>query len=72
MLYYRKITGGLKVMPIKFSGSKLYSIKELEKILPITPLTIRAYIRKGKIRGRKIGVNWYVAKEDLEVFLKGR
>ncbi len=59
-------------MPIKFSGSKLYSIKELEKILPITPLTIRAYIRKGKIRGRKIGVNWYVAKEDLEVFLKGR
>ncbi|MBA7481960.1 hypothetical protein ES707_17440 [subsurface metagenome] len=59
-------------MPIKFSGSELYSIKELEKILPITPLTIRAYIRKGKIRGRKIGVNWYVAKEDLEVFLKGR
>ncbi len=59
-------------MPIKFSGSELYSIKELEKILPITPLTIRAYIRKGKIKGRKIGVNWYVAKEDLEVFLKGR
>ena len=59
-------------MPIKFSGSKLYSIKELEKILPITPLTIRAYIRKGKIKGRKIGVNWYVTKEDLEVFLKGR
>ncbi len=59
-------------MPIKFSGSELYSIKELEKILPITPLTIRAYIRKGKIKGRKIGVNWYVTKEDLEVFLKGR
>jgi len=59
-------------VPIKFSGSELYSIKELEKILPITPLTIRAYIRKGKIKGRKIGVNWYVTKEDLEVFLKGR
>jgi hypothetical protein len=67
-----KIIRGSKIVPIKFSGSKLYSIKELEKILPITPLTIRAYIRKGKIRGRKIGVNWYVAKEDLEVFLKGR
>lgn len=59
-------------MPIKFSGSKLYSIRDLEKILPITPLTIRKYIREGKIKGRKIGVNWYVAKEDLEVFLKGR
>jgi len=58
-------------MPIKFGGAKLYSIKDLEKILPITPLTIRAYIRRGKIKGRKIGVNWYVAKSDLEAFLGG-
>ncbi|MBA7544213.1 hypothetical protein ES705_36565 [subsurface metagenome] len=72
MIELEKIIGGPKIVPIKFSGSELYSIKELEKILPITPLTIRAYIRKGKIRGRKIGVNWYVTKEDLEVFLKGR
>jgi len=67
-----KIIGGLKIMPIKFNDSKLYSIKDLKKILPITPLTIRKYIREGKIKGRKIGVNWYVTKEDLEVFLKGR
>ncbi|RXG64282.1 DNA-binding protein [Candidatus Atribacteria bacterium 1244-E10-H5-B2] len=58
-------------MPIEFNDKKLYSIRDLEKILPITPLTIRAYIRKGKIRGRKIGVNWYVAKEDLKIFLSG-
>ncbi len=59
-------------MPIKFDNSKLYSIRDLEKILPITPLTIRKYIREGKIKGRKIGKNWYVIKEDLELFLKGR
>lgn len=59
-------------MPIKFSDTKLYSVKELEKILPITPLTIRKYIRKGKIKGRKIGKNWYVLKSDLEVFLDGK
>ena len=58
-------------MPIKFSKKELYSVRELEKILPITPLTIRAYIREGKIRGRKVGVLWYVAKEDLEAFLSG-
>lgn len=58
-------------MPIKFSDTKLYSVKELEKILPITPLTIREYIRKGKIKGRKIGKNWYVLKQDLEAFLEG-
>ncbi len=72
MLYYRKITGGLKIMPIKFDDKKLYSIRDLEKILPITPLTIRKYIREGKIKGHKIGKNWYVIKEDLEVFLGGR
>ena len=58
-------------MPIRFSEKELYSIRELEKILPITPLTVRAYIRKGKIKGSKIGKNWYVRKEDLEAFLEG-
>ncbi|MBU4292593.1 MAG: helix-turn-helix domain-containing protein, partial [Actinobacteria bacterium] len=45
--------------------------RELEKILPITPLTVRAYIRKGKIKGSKIGKSWYVSKQDLEAFLEG-
>lgn len=58
-------------MPIIFSEKELYSVKELEGILPITGLTIRAYIRKGKIKGAKIGKNWYVTKQDLEAFLEG-
>jgi len=58
-------------MPIKFNEKELYSVKELEAILPITGLTIRAYIRKGKIKGAKIGKNWYVTKQDLEAFLEG-
>ena len=58
-------------MPIKFSDKELYSVRELEKILPITPLTVRAYIRKGKIKGSKIGKSWYVSKQDLEAFLEG-
>ena len=62
---------GFKIMPIQFNDKELYSIRELEKILPITPLTIRAYIRRGKIKGRKVGVNWYVSKENLEAFLGG-
>lgn len=58
-------------MPIQFKDKELYSVKELEKILPITPLTVRAYIRKGKIKGSKIGKSWYVKKQDLEAFLEG-
>jgi excisionase family DNA binding protein len=58
-------------VPIQFKDKELYSVKELEKILPITPLTIREYIRKGKIKGSKIGKSWFVKKEDLEAFLEG-
>ena len=58
-------------MPIKFSEKELYSVRELQKILPITPLTIREYIRKGKIKGSKIGKSWFVKKQDLEAFLEG-
>lgn len=59
-------------MPIKLGKNKLYSVIDLETILPITPLTIRAYLRKGKIKGHKIGKNWYVSKENLEAFLEGK
>ena len=59
-------------MPIKVGKKKLYSVEGLTKMLPITPLTIREYLRKGKIRGHKIGKNWYVPKQDLERFLDGR
>lgn len=59
-------------MPIKFKEIELYSIKELAKILPITEYAIREYCRKGKIKGKKIGKNWYVSKKDLEQFLENR
>ena len=58
-------------MPIKVEKKKLYSVEDLDKILPITPLTIRAYFKKGRIKGHKIGKNWYVTKEKLEAFLDG-
>ena len=58
-------------MPIQFKDKELYSVRELEKILPITPLTIRQYCREGKIKGSKIGKSWFVKKEDLEAFLEG-
>lgn len=58
-------------MPIKVVTKKLYSVKDLTKMLPITPLTIREYFRKGKIKGNKVGRNWYVTEENLESFLEG-
>jgi len=58
-------------MVIEVDKKKLYSVKELTSILHITPLTICEYFRKGKIKGHKIGKNWYVSKENLDIFLSG-
>jgi excisionase family DNA binding protein len=59
-------------MPIKLGEKKLYSVEDLVKILPITPLTIRKYFKKGRIKGHKIGKNWYVTKDNLDAFLEGK
>jgi len=58
-------------MSIKLDEKKLYSVEDLTKILPLTPFSIRAYFRKGRIKGHKIGKNWYVTKEILNAFLDG-
>ncbi|MBA7479553.1 hypothetical protein ES707_14987 [subsurface metagenome] len=54
---------------MKLGNKELYTIKELEKTLPLTRLTICEYLRKGKLKGHKIGRKWYVNKEDLEAFI---
>jgi len=58
-------------MPIKVLKKKLYSVQDLSEMLPITPFTIREYFRKGKIKGNKIGKNWFVTEENLESFIEG-
>jgi len=59
-------------MSIKIRGEEYYLVKDLIEILPLTKYSIRLYIRQGKIRGRKIGVFWYVSNSDLRSFLDGR
>lgn len=56
---------------IKIGKKSFYLVDDLVKILPITSLTIREYLRKGKIKGRKIGRLWYVSEENLGAFLEG-
>lgn len=58
-------------MPIKLGRKKYFLINDLVKILPINALTIRIYLREGKIKGQKLGKLWTVEKADLENFLEG-
>lgn len=59
-------------MVIKLGKKRYYSVDELSQILHITKLTIRAYLREGRIQGQKVGKLWYVSKHSLEQFLEGK
>lgn len=46
----------------------LYSVDDLHEQLGLSKMTIRAYLRDGKIRARKLGVKWYVTEEALREY----
>lgn len=56
-------------MSIKIRGEEYYLVADLVDILPLKVNTIRMYMRQGIIRGKKIGVLWYVSNSDLKRFL---
>ena len=59
-------------MSIQYKGIKLLDVKDIKKILPITELSIREYLSKGKMPGAfKIGKNWYLSQDNLKAYLSG-
>ena len=52
-------------MPRKIGSLMLYSIDDLHERLGISKMTLRAYLREGRIRGRKLGVQWFVTEEAI-------
>jgi excisionase family DNA binding protein len=57
-------------MPKTVGGLTLFDIKELSQEIGITEVTLRKYLRKGKIRGKKIGTKWFVTEEALKEFFE--
>lgn len=51
---------------------KYFSIKETAKILGVTPLTLRNWDKKGKLKAYRNPINNYrlYKKEDIELFLR--
>jgi excisionase family DNA binding protein len=48
---------------------KYYTVSDLIKKLPLTKLSVRKYIKAGKIKAIKIGTSFYVSEENLKLFL---
>jgi hypothetical protein len=53
-------------------GTPVYNLRDLEKKLNIRIRTLRAYIKRGDLKARKIGKSYYVTEPNLMVFLEPR
>ena len=58
-------------MSIKVGSLVLYTSEEIAKSLGVTSITLREYIKKGRINGQKIGGRWYIPEESLRSFFTG-
>ncbi|MAO66429.1 MAG: DNA-binding protein [Balneola sp.] len=55
-------------MPKTIGDLTLYSVDDLHEQLGISKMTLRTYLREGRIRGRKLGVSWYVTEEAIREY----
>ena len=51
-------------------GIKFYNIQETAQALRVTPQTIRAWIKQGKIKSQRIGRPILITENNLKEFLK--
>jgi len=57
-------------MPKKIGQLTLFSIDDLHKSLDVSKVTLRQYLRSGKLKGRKLGVSWFVTEGALRDFFE--
>ena len=58
-------------MPTLIEGIKFYTIQEAAEALQVTPQTVRAWIKKGRLKGQRIGRPILITESNLKQFLKG-
>ena len=57
-------------MPKKIGELTLYSVDDLHEMLGISKMTIRAYLREGRLKGRKVGVSWFVTESAIRDYFE--
>jgi excisionase family DNA binding protein len=57
-------------MATVIEGIKFYTIPETAEALQVTPQTIRAYIKKGRIKAQRIGRPILITEKNLKEFLE--
>ena len=57
-------------MPTLIEGIRFYTIPDIAKALQVTPQTIRAWIKQGKIKSQRIGRPILITENNLKEFLQ--
>jgi excisionase family DNA binding protein len=57
-------------MPTIIEGIKFYTILETAAALHVTPQTIRAWIKQGRIKSQRIGRPILITESNLKEFLQ--
>ena len=57
-------------MATVIEGIKFYTIPEVAQALRVTPQTVRAYIKQGKLKGQRIGRPILITENNLKEFLQ--
>lgn len=55
----------------EIGGIKLLTVTETAELLDITPQTVRAYIKKGKLTGQRVGRPVLITEDSIKNFIKG-
>ncbi len=57
-------------MATVIEGIKFYTIPEAARTLGVTPQTIRTYIKRGRLKGQRIGRPILITEKNIRDFLQ--
>ena len=53
------------------SGSPYLTPSQIGELLQVKEFTVRLWLRRGLLKGKRLGKSWRVSRESLERFVKG-
>ncbi len=46
----------------------IYTVEDLAEVLQVSDKTLRLYLNKGRLRGRKLGKRWFISGEAVQEY----
>jgi hypothetical protein len=66
----RQETEVRKTMPTIVKDLTLYSVFDVSRLLNVTTVSVRNYIKQGHLNGQKLMGRWFVTEDDLNIFFE--